>query len=256
MKTHVVTSAANSLSADLLRVLVDEVRTLQEPWTKIPEGQQQQLINRLRDSVQKASSRAVKAIAAVDFVRFDAKLLQITIKDGVKATLAIGAGVEHLAILAEDVGANVLLVLAEPDRFQAGIDEIRADPDQQELAIGETHPEGGVDIEAPDASGIEFEGPAAPIVLEDDIGKLRVVGKSDTRVEYEGYYRDREEAYGTLSKFLNEDWPGEQYRSVGVVTDPATTNGLWRVLASHLIDDTQPEKSEDETAEAGADSEL
>jgi len=147
MSNNVTEHAAANLAGDLLRVLVDEIRTLQEPWHSTSEAAQQAVIDRLRMGVLQASAKAVREIASAGFTSFAGSLESLAIKDGIKASLKLAPVAQWLDVLVEDVGSSVLLVIARPLDYAGSIDEIRADPDQAELPIAEPAPESGEEVE-------------------------------------------------------------------------------------------------------------
>jgi hypothetical protein len=163
--------AARTLSADLLRTLVDELRTLQNPWHATPEAVQEQVIDRLRVGVLQASARAVGVIASAGFTSFAGKLESLSIKDGIKANLKLDPVKQWLDVLVEDVGSNVMLVIASPQQYAHGIEEVKGDPDQTELPIGpageaQPQPEDGA---APDSGSAEPEAEPEALAASADL---------------------------------------------------------------------------------------
>lgn len=161
MNNVVTESAAGNLAASLLRSLVDELRTLQQPWHQTSEATQTQVIDRLRFSVMQSCSLAVREIAGGGFKAFPGTLQQLTIKDGIKAVMNLSSVTANLDALVADVGAPVLLVIAKPQDYTAGIEAIVADPDQPELPI---EPPGDTDVPPVEAA------PGASEPADDDDG--------------------------------------------------------------------------------------
>lgn len=132
--------AEGGAAAALLRALVDEVRTLPDVWQKIPEAQQQQIIDRLSIEVRRQTRELLRAVAAMDFGHFDGSLESLTVKDGVKAVLKLPA-VGPLEHLLAQVGGSATLVIASSDALEEGLEKVRADADQPDLPLEDELPE-------------------------------------------------------------------------------------------------------------------
>jgi hypothetical protein len=126
-------TVTDSLGSYLVKVLIEEIKTQRTMWAVTPQQQQQEAIDRIADHVDLAVKNGVKRLLAAGLPSITAQLDQITIKDGVKATLTFGQ--EELHALADLVGSKIVLVLADPDTHAAGVHSYTADADQQPLGI-------------------------------------------------------------------------------------------------------------------------
>ena len=83
---------AETVGADLLRALLDELRLLPKPWDQLPQGRQDDVIDRLRLRVETNVKMAVRLLSAQGRIVVAGSMDQITIKDGVKAVVKFAAG--------------------------------------------------------------------------------------------------------------------------------------------------------------------
>lgn len=124
-----------NLGTFLVKTLIEEIRSIRVPWSILPQGEQQPVIDRITERVDAAVKKGMGDALAGGFPRVVAKLESITIKDATVAKLTFGN--EELHALADFVGTDVVLVLASPDNHQAGVGSVRADADQPSLPMDE-----------------------------------------------------------------------------------------------------------------------
>jgi len=126
---------AMSAGAELLRAVVDEVRTMQLGWSMLGEESQNRIIDRLRIAVHEAVSLTVRRCAAADYEHLVAEIESLTVKDGAKAVLSLVRGSTELHALLDRVGSRAVLVFTEPDKFTSGMELLRGDADQPQLPL-------------------------------------------------------------------------------------------------------------------------
>lgn len=126
-----------SVGQFLVKALYEEITQLRTPWVVTPQQQQQQVLERLQEHVEKAVGIAVSRIAVAGFSHLVAQVDSLTIKDGAKAVLSLARGTEAMHEVADRVGSSALLVFADPQDFIAGIDAIKSQADQPDLPLGE-----------------------------------------------------------------------------------------------------------------------
>ena len=83
---------AETVGKDLLQALLAELRLLPKPWEQLPQGRQDDVIDRLRRRVETNVKMAVHLLAAQGRIVVAGAMDQITIKDGVKAVVKFAAG--------------------------------------------------------------------------------------------------------------------------------------------------------------------
>jgi hypothetical protein len=124
--------AADRMGGELLKALVDEVRTAPAQWSKLSEVQQEQLIARLRSVVHLETRKAVHLIAKGAREAARVTIESITVKDGAKAVLRVGDSIHELI---DYVGQPAVLVMCDPEQFFAAGDDVEADADQPGLPL-------------------------------------------------------------------------------------------------------------------------
>jgi hypothetical protein len=127
--------AREFMLGEVMASALKQLRALDKPWLRLPEAQQRQVIDEVREDVQAAIRKAVEIIATDDRTCFTAAVESVTFKDGVKAVLTMpNTPASHE--LADTQGGRIWLVLDDPARYTqqtAGMPQ--AEPDQAGLAV-------------------------------------------------------------------------------------------------------------------------
>lgn len=155
---------AQTIGKDLLSALVTEIKLLPEPWQKLSEAKQNDVIDRLRARVEHTVGMAVHVLASQGRATVVGDLEQIVIKDGVKATLKFSPAAPSLYELYEAQGKAVLVVVAAAADHTSGMDEVRGEADQRAMDLGHEYHDndgGGMDGD-PGVSDAEILGLPAP----------------------------------------------------------------------------------------------
>jgi hypothetical protein len=129
--------ATDSLGKSLMRVLVSHLKALPGPWNKLAEKRQEELLEQMGDEVHQAVQHGARQLIGYGLPHVVATLQQITIKDGVKATVVFDRAEETLDVLSHQVGRQLVLVLADPQAFAEGVHDFEADADQNPLPLDE-----------------------------------------------------------------------------------------------------------------------
>lgn len=132
-----VSLAEESAGLTLLKALLTEVQHMPKPWQAMPEREQRDVIDRLREQVGAAVRDAVLRIASGGHQRIVASVESVTFKDGVKAVLQLSRGNPSTHALADATGGTVLVVLTEVEEHVDGMHVVKPDPDQRELPVDE-----------------------------------------------------------------------------------------------------------------------
>lgn len=148
---------ADRMGGELLKALVDEVRTAPAQWTKLSEADQEKLIARLRTVVQTETKKAVALIAKDGRDAAAVKIESMTVKDGTKVVLQTDEKAARDVL--GYVGQAAVLVMCKPEVYFQTMNEVVADKDQQDLPL-----EGGEAAAAGD--------PALSIDVDDPIGEV------------------------------------------------------------------------------------
>src|SRR5262245_2221156 len=127
--------AADQAGASLLKALLDEIRLLPRPWMHLPEAEQADTIERLRNRVRAEIGAVAQAIVSAGHVAMQAKLDAIGFRDGLRITLSATRDSAGRHDLIDSLGIDVTLVLGNAEQFLGGMGEIKATPDQNRLDL-------------------------------------------------------------------------------------------------------------------------
>jgi hypothetical protein len=130
--------AVDRMGGELLKALVDEVRTLPAQWSKLTEVQQTMAIARLRSAVRAETEKALFLLAKGQHKAATVKIDSLTVKDGAKVVLQASEAAARDVL--GYVGINAVLVMCNPDQYFAGKVEIKTDQDQPGLPLGAPAP--------------------------------------------------------------------------------------------------------------------
>lgn len=127
---------ANELMVhDLVNASLFELRNIHTPYSKLNEGQQQEVINRITDTVKDVVSTAVAIISSRNVITIPCKMKQIQVTEKtLTVTSLVDAKDPSRHGLTDSAGHLCLLVLA-PDDYADGLDFIQPDRDQADLPL-------------------------------------------------------------------------------------------------------------------------
>lgn len=143
--------ASETLGRDLLQVCLQEMRDMPEVWAKMSEKRQSAVIERLASRVSTSVKAAVRILAADNRPTIDGILESVAVKDGIKATFKVSQHNPERHHLIDSVNKVCLLVVASAADHLDGMDEVKADPDQNPLDLNG----GDQDMQEPGAWGNE-----------------------------------------------------------------------------------------------------
>lgn len=129
--------AAETLTGDLRDFILDRLRHEQNkrPWHERSEAEQRDTVHQVETAVRHAVTRAVEIIAAGGLRTIKATIEQVTVKDGIKATLTMSKFDENRHNLIDATGSTVLLVVADPEDFTGERAEVEIKPDNPGLPL-------------------------------------------------------------------------------------------------------------------------
>lgn len=162
---------ATTVGRDLLSALIQELKLLPEPWHKLSQAKQDDIIDRLRDRVENNVKMAVHLIASEGRTVVQGDLDQVTIKDGAKVVIKIGRGAESLHDLYDSQGKAVLIVVADSQTHTAGMGAVRGESDQRGMDLGKEYTDDdgdGMPDDVVDADFKELPAPEGPTQEELD----------------------------------------------------------------------------------------
>jgi hypothetical protein len=124
--------AAETLGVQVLEALVFELEQVPE-WARRSESDHALAVDRLRDKVLGLVGRALGVLFTGQYPVCQAELARVAFGEEITATLKIDRGATSRHELADATGSRVLVVIADPGRFTAGIDAVRARAAQGDL---------------------------------------------------------------------------------------------------------------------------
>ena len=129
--------AVETLTGDTRDFILDRLRHEQSkaPWHQRSEADQRDTVHQVEAHVQAMVKRAVELIAAQGRRSIRATLEQVTIKDGIKATVSLSKFDEQRHSLVDAQGASILIVVADPEEFQGERAPAEITPDQGKLPV-------------------------------------------------------------------------------------------------------------------------
>lgn len=124
-------ASKETLLGDLMGVALQEIKAIPEPWQKLGQSQQEEVIYRVERACRKAIGQAALILAAGGREHVQAQVDQVVFKDGAKVVLT-GHG-QPFHSIADNVGRFVVIVIPEEEpSLQAGHDH-KAEKDQKDL---------------------------------------------------------------------------------------------------------------------------
>lgn len=135
--TAVQEFAQEELAGKLLAMCVGQLEGLKNPWNMTSEKNQEVVLNKMREVIDKGVHNAVLVIATQRRQALHATVEGVTFKDGIKATLSLSKAEPGRHELADAEGSTVLLIIANPEQFAGGAEKVQAKPDQNPLPLEE-----------------------------------------------------------------------------------------------------------------------
>jgi hypothetical protein len=124
---------AETMGADFLAALLAELRQMPDHWARLNEQAQQQIIDRIREKVRAAVTKAQGMFLRAGCAAVPADLESVGFKNGITAALKIPRDALHRHELADAQGQRVLVVIADGNRWLERMDEIKARADQADM---------------------------------------------------------------------------------------------------------------------------
>jgi len=126
---------ADRFAAQLLRAALDALANQRTLWPVTSQQQQQEVIDRLRNSFTEVIQRQMNAVAAAGLPFCEVGMNTITAKgETVKAIVTVGDN-KTLHELVDAIGRKVVLVLVDGETYTAGMESFAAQKDQPDLPL-------------------------------------------------------------------------------------------------------------------------
>ena len=129
-----VAMAEDSAGTKLLKALLTEPRLQSPRFQTMDEEKQLEVIERPRFQVEDQVRDLVRSITAQSFETVSAKVVAISWKEDVKATIELQGGTDGAHALADHVGRICQVVLADTEAFTGGMESaVKPTPRQMDL---------------------------------------------------------------------------------------------------------------------------
>jgi ribosome modulation factor len=132
---------AETCGLTVLQVCLQEMKLMPDVWPKLSEAKQNAVIDRLRATVANAITMAVHTIASDGRITVIAGLEGVAIKDEIKATFVVSRRNEADALqgLYDSHKKVCLLVVATPEVYKQGMDDVKGESDQRAMDLGQEY---------------------------------------------------------------------------------------------------------------------
>jgi glutamate 5-kinase len=129
--------AAETLTGDMRDFMLDRLRHEQNkrPWHERSEAEQRDTVHQVESACREMARKAVEIIAAGGLRTIKATIEQVTVKDGIKATLTMSKFDENRHNLIDATGSTVLIVVADPEDFTGERAPVEIKPDNPGLPL-------------------------------------------------------------------------------------------------------------------------
>lgn len=125
--------AAETLSGDLRDVMLTHIRSMETPWSKMSERQQQDKIYAISNAASDVVRRAVRMIAADQHDVLEVNVAKFTVADKIKMDVVGNVTTPNIETLADNRGRAALLIFMSISDYMGERDEARAEPDQPDI---------------------------------------------------------------------------------------------------------------------------
>lgn len=117
----------------LIQKMIMLLRQMPEPWSKIKEARQGQIIDEVREVVRTALREIVTKIAGNKYPAVIGEVTGVNFAANGSVKFTIDSTSPRLHDLVDHVGKRAVLVLVDPEKMEEGIFDIKPDPDQRNL---------------------------------------------------------------------------------------------------------------------------
>ncbi|KQT54589.1 hypothetical protein ASG43_03115 [Aureimonas sp. Leaf454] len=133
---------AAELNAVVRDTLLTHIRSMQAPWAKLRQSEQQDTIAAIEQTARDVVRQSCETIARRGFDGLRIQLKDLNVKDGrIKGKFEAAMTGENVTLLAEHENSSAYVVLADPADFMQGA-WAKADPDQPEIPLESPEDEG------------------------------------------------------------------------------------------------------------------
>jgi hypothetical protein len=131
-KETIALSAA-TMGHDLVAALLYELRNMPDHWARMNEQLQQKAIERIKEKVRDAVLKAQHMLTTGEFQAVPAVLEYVGRKGGISAKITVDRGALCRHAFFDAQGSKILVVITDPQRWLARMDELKATGNQADL---------------------------------------------------------------------------------------------------------------------------
>lgn len=128
-----VAMTAATMGHDIVAALLNELRKMPGHWPTLAAEYQQKTIEEFKTKVSDMVRKSISFMLTSDFQAVAAKLEYVGRKKGIQAALSVSTTAMYRHALFDAQGQNVLVVIADPEKWLGRMDEIKARGDQLDL---------------------------------------------------------------------------------------------------------------------------
>ncbi len=125
--------ASASMCHDFVAALLEELRNMPAHWSTLAEDRQQKILENLKTKVRGGVEKASQIMMRSEFQAVEATLEYVSRKKGFAAGLSVKPDALFRHSLVDAVGARVLIVIADPNRWVERMDELKVKGNQIDL---------------------------------------------------------------------------------------------------------------------------
>ena len=129
--------AAETLSGDLRDTMLTHIRSMETPWSKLSERQQEDKIYAIQNACEHIVRQAVRIIASAGNEVIEAEVTKFTVKDTIKMEVTANVTTPNIERLADNRGRHALLLFVSASDYLGQRAPADADKDEPALPLSE-----------------------------------------------------------------------------------------------------------------------
>jgi hypothetical protein len=127
-----------NIYGDVRDALLMQVRSMEDPWSKLSEDQQSDRIEAVNNAASNAIRRILHAVAAKGFEKLSVVVKDFNVKGGViKGKFEAIVSEHHVVTLSEHQDSSALILMVDPGAFMNDQNPAQPDPQQPVLPLDE-----------------------------------------------------------------------------------------------------------------------
>ena len=132
----------DTMSGDVRDVMLQHFRNTRKPWAQMSAAEQNDVANAFDLASRQLVKAAVRKLTGWEFPRAAVSLGEVKIKGAAIEAKIIASNTSHeREVLGDNVGAQVLMLMVDSERFMAERAPVKIDPDQKAMDLESPEPE-------------------------------------------------------------------------------------------------------------------